>query len=62
MRQGPCIYIIIKSVRINNLLVGWLFRHYQMGDTRVACIGQWLIVTKRGGPWHSFCALKMTKC
>jgi hypothetical protein len=53
---------MFDQVKIANLLVGWLFRHYQMGDTRVACIGQWLIVTKRGGPWHSFCALKMTKC
>lgn len=33
-----------------------------MGDTKVACIGQWLTSTRRGSRWRSFCALKKTRC
>lgn len=36
-------------------------RHYQMGGTRVVCIGQWWTKTKRGDHWPSLCAQKKTR-
>lgn len=39
----------------------FIYRHYRMGNTRVACIGQRWTGTRRGDRWHSFCAQGMTR-